>query len=112
MAILAELALHDGEGKPIPVYVGVHDRFKVRLHFCRSIPDLQRQGFHRPSDEKAEDEWTTEEWIRIKVERAFRAGFNLVGIGRAEDGESADEATEAVLAFENRISRPGPAWGA
>lgn len=103
MAILAELALHDREGKPIPVYIGVHDRFRMRLHFVRSDLDLQRNGFTKPDADTPEDEWTTEEQIRMKVEAAFKAGYGLVGIGRAEDGETADEAAAAVLEYEKRI---------
>lgn len=104
MAILAELALHDREGNTIPVYIGVHDRFRMRLHFCRSVDGLQRNGFRRPQADKPEDEWTFEERVRMKVERAFKEGYHLVGIGRAEEGETPEEATEAVLAYERLIS--------
>ena len=104
MAILAELEIQGPDGKPVPVFIGVHECFGIRLSFCRSINGVERKGFRRPAKDKPEDEWTVEESIWSHVQRALKEGYRLVGIGRAEEGETAEEALAAVLDYEQVIN--------
>lgn len=103
--LLTQLELKGAKGESIPVFVDVHERFTSRLRFVRSIEDLDAIGFKRPSAYATSGDMAPEGRIRIHAENALLGNYLLVGIGRANSDETAEQAEDAIFAYERLINR-------
>ena len=103
--LLTQLELTGAKEEVIPVFVDVHELFTSRLRFVRSIDNLDTLGFKKPPAYATPGDLTPEARIRVHAESALRGKYQLVGIGRAEPDETAEDAKEAILAYERKINR-------
>jgi hypothetical protein len=102
MKLLARENLRGRDDEVIPLFVVVHQQFTTRLHYYRSMEGVEKDGFKCPGDE---GEMTPENVIWQEASNAFKEGYSLVAVGRADPDESAEDAMASICKVERVIAK-------